>query len=115
MTSLTVAPTAAHAGGGGCIDYSRNGWNIGVCSGDNGRTVFGDLYVNARGSLGSVCTISITIVNSAGTPVKNRNDGCYAGHHPAIDYPLNAKYHTVGSVVVNGVQKVGGSSFVTTP
>ncbi|MEU1844388.1 hypothetical protein [Micromonospora sediminicola] len=112
-TSLMVAPTAAHAAGGGCIDYIKNGWNIGVCSGDNGSTIFADLYVNVRGSLGSSCYVNIFIVNSSGTPVESRTDGCYAGHHPAITYPLNGKYHTVGRVVVNGVIKVGGSSPTT--
>ncbi|MCW3838926.1 hypothetical protein ONA70_02300 [Micromonospora yasonensis] len=57
--TVTAAPVAAQASpgplaGGGCLT-GGSPWNVGVCSSDNGVTVFGDLYINSRGSLGSSC------------------------------------------------------------
>ncbi|GAA3036275.1 hypothetical protein GCM10020229_54560 [Kitasatospora albolonga] len=48
-TSLVLA-APAEAAGGGCYTPPTNsyGWNVGVCSSDNGVTVSGDVYVNQR-------------------------------------------------------------------
>ncbi|GII22791.1 hypothetical protein Pme01_23880 [Planosporangium mesophilum] len=104
-TGLAVAPSPASAAGGGCSTYVRNGWNIGVCSSDNGATVFGDVYVNARGSLGSSCYIYFSLNKDSlgGGDVAKRQDGCYSGRHGAISAPMSkGTYYTYAVVVVDG-------------
>ncbi|MEV0006478.1 hypothetical protein AB0H28_29950 [Micromonospora sp. NPDC050980] len=69
--TLSAVPIAAQASsddysalaGGGCVTSTQNSWNVGVCSSDNGATVFGDLYVNSRGSLGSSCYVNYKILD----------------------------------------------------
>lgn len=109
---VAVSPLSASASGGGCIDYIKNGWNIGVCSSDNGTKLFGDMYVNTRGSLGSTCYIYIELIQVSGNVGKgNRTDGCSSGHHPALSATMTGHtYYTRAKVVVNGVTKVWGES-----
>jgi len=109
---LAVFPSPASAAGGGCIDWSKNRWSIGVCSSDNCRTVFGDVDVNARGSLGSSCYVYFKIVDTANRVRASRQDGCYRGHHSAISAPLQRglEYRTEAQVVVDGATKVSGYS-----
>jgi hypothetical protein len=99
------------ASGGGCEDHISNGWNIGVCSSDNGTRVYGDIYVNTRGSLGSVCRIEFYIKDSADSTKASRIDGCYLGHHSPISATMNSGcYRTESLVFVNGAIKGGGIS-----
>ena len=107
--ALAMSPSPAAAAGGGCIDAVGNGWNVGVCSADDGVTVFADIYVNARGSLGSSCYIERYIARYSGSGTFEgafslRTDGCAAGHHSAITTPkLSGKlYRQYARVVVNG-------------
>jgi hypothetical protein len=104
------------AAGGGCIDHIRNGWNLGVCVSAPNR-VYGDIYVNTRGSLGTQCYIDIEITqydryNNFEGIVRKRTDGCYAGHHPAISAPKYSgkTYRTFSRVMVNGALKNYGNS-----
>ncbi|MFG2052369.1 hypothetical protein ACGFIW_33670 [Micromonospora sp. NPDC048935] len=118
LTSLVTTagligrPSSAMASGGGCIDYSKNGWNVGVCSSDNGSRVYGDIYVNARGSLGSSCYITFYINKSGGGLASNvRHDGCYSGHHSATSAPMSSGcYYNSFEVVVNDTIKDSGTS-----
>ena len=116
VAGVLVAASPAMAAGGGCIDYIRNGWNVGSCISAPNR-VYGDIYVNTRGSLGTKCSIDIVIdqydVNQRlEGQVASRTDGCYPGHHPAISYGhfTNKQYRTFTAVVVNDGFKDGGYS-----
>lgn len=112
-TGLAAAPTAALASpgatplaGGGCLTTTSNGWNVGVCSASVGSTVYGDLYVNSRGSLGSSCYVKYRLLETTtGTWVADSgNQSCYLGHHPNISAPkrTNQRYRNYGYVYVNG-------------
>ena len=92
----------------------RDSWNVGVCSSDNGATVFGDLYVNSRGSLGSSCYVNYKILDiKAGSFVADSgNQSCYVGHHPNISTPKRSgqRYRNYGFVYVNGVNVFASTS-----
>jgi hypothetical protein len=99
----------ANAAGGGCNTYTQTpggtvGWNIGVCSSDNGRTVYGDGYLNNRGSVGPTgCNVTLQVVDiTEGYAVKvQRTDGCYTGHHPAISTQLVSGHRYRTNVKMN--------------
>jgi hypothetical protein len=119
---IVLAPSPAMASGGGCIDHSNVGWNVGVCSSDNGVSVYGDIYVNRRGSLGSSCYIRFEILqhNVFGwVPITGRTDGCYAGRHSRISVRPSSgtftfmEFHTSMRVVVNGATVNNGWSPLT--
>lgn len=113
---LAAAPSPAMAAGGGCTDYIRSGWNVGVCSSDNGNTVFGDVYVNARGPLGSVCNVLYRIIylDNSGNwrNTSPKRDGCHLGRHSAISLPASygTIFETHFDVVVNNRSVHSGSS-----
>lgn len=119
---LSATPASAQSGdqnaaplaGGGCVTSTQNGWNVGVCASDNGATVFGDLYVNSRGSLGSSCYVLYRLLDqNTGTWVASSgNHSCYTGHHPNISAPKVAghRYLNYGYVYVNGVNVFASTS-----
>ncbi len=114
----------AAAAGGGCKPVTGSSWNIGVCTADNGTTVFADLYVNSRGSVGSTCTIYrwIERYNAGGTiqeakyPATARTSTCTLGHKPSISAPkVSGKwYRQYMWVSVNGSTVLSGTSYWTT-
>ncbi|SCF46438.1 hypothetical protein [Micromonospora mirobrigensis] len=111
VAGLAITPSPAMAYGGGCTDYSRNGWNVGVCSSDNGIRVYGDIYVNTRGSLGGRCSIVMGLFKSGGSLVASRTDGCYSGHHSPISAPMSGGcYYNSFSVNVDGYLRDNGTS-----
>ena len=104
---VLVAASPAMAAGGGCIDHLRSGWNVGVCISAPNR-VYGDFYVNTRGSLGSKCSIDMQIYeyDIAGNwwaIVAVRTDGCNTGHHAAMSTGryTGKNYRTFVRVVVD--------------
>lgn len=124
LSAAIVPSTSATAAEGGCIDAVGSGWNVGVCSSDNGSTVFADLYVNSRGSTGSSCEIRRWIgrYNSGGTSLEIKYPPSYApancalGHKSNISAPkVSGKwYREYMWVVVNGRQVLNGFSKWTT-
>ncbi|GAB1819094.1 hypothetical protein [Herbidospora sp. RD11066] len=117
-TALPSSPAAA--AGGGCATKTGSGWNIGICTADNGVTVFADLYVNARGSIGSTCQILrwIRRFSSSGAqeniiyPSNGKTEACTVGYKPAITAPMvsGKRYRQYASVWVNGILIVDGYS-----
>ncbi|MCY1141547.1 hypothetical protein OWR29_26415 [Actinoplanes sp. Pm04-4] len=113
---IVVAASPAMAAGGGCIDYSRNRWNVGVCI-SAPSAVYGDIYVNTRGSLGGECYIELSIIRYTSADavegtVASRIDGCNAGHHSAISATKYSgkRYRMFARVFVNQVVVDAGSS-----
>ncbi|SNS74697.1 hypothetical protein SAMN05421812_101634 [Asanoa hainanensis] len=100
----------ASAAGGGCFTAVRSGWNIGVCSSDNGSSVFGDIYINSRGTFSS-CSVSYKLVTSnSGTLLKQRgNHSCTTGHHSAISAAMPAG----GAITVMTLTVNGNSTYLT--
>jgi hypothetical protein len=107
MFAMGVHTPAAVAAGGGCSppDGLQNGWDVAVCSSDNGVRVSADVYVNVRGSLGSSCFVRYMIYDKTdGQYVKvSANESCAFGHKPQIHAPKvrGHRYYTVGQVAVN--------------
>jgi hypothetical protein len=89
VAMVTGAAPAANAAEGGCNTNSQGSWNVGVCSSDNGVRVFGDVYINRRGSLGSRCTVSYELEDLSTDRIVARsgNQSCFLGRHPAISAP----------------------------
>lgn len=118
LAAGTAMAPAASAAGGGCNTTTQNGWNVGVCSSDNGVRVSGDLYVNRRGSLGSTCIVKYGIwdENLGGYVQLSPNQSCYLGRHPEIHAPKvpGHRYVNVGIVYVNGAVVFSGESKTTT-
>ncbi|MGW3346016.1 hypothetical protein ACWDA3_22130 [Nonomuraea rubra] len=113
---LAAAPTSAMAAGGGCLNYVRSGWNIGVCSSDNGVRVSGDVYINARGSLGSSCVLIFGIFNiTRDRTMVSTTVPCKLGRSPEIHTPKEAghRYQNTALIEVNGNYVVGGVSKTT--
>ncbi|MFI6744114.1 hypothetical protein ACIBI9_65605 [Nonomuraea sp. NPDC050451] len=113
---LAAAPTSAVAAGGGCLNYARSGWNIGVCSSDNGVRVSGDVYINARGSLGSSCVLIFGIFNiTRDKTMVSTSVPCSLGRSPEIHTPKEAghRYQNTALIEVNDNYVVGGVSKTT--
>ena len=105
VAMVTGAAPAANAAGGGCITNSQGSWNVGVCSSDNGVRVFGDLYINRRGSLGSRCTVSYELEDMSTDRIVARSgpQTCFLGRHPEISAPKQPghEYINIARVKVN--------------
>lgn len=114
VAGLVIPASPAMASGGGCKDHIKNGWNVGVCSSDNGVRVYGDFYVNTRGSLGSECYIVVWLMyGTSGDDLGYRTDGCASGHHPASSAVMPAyrgPYYTLANVFVNDKIVLAGAS-----
>jgi hypothetical protein len=111
--TLTVA-APAQAAGGGCNTYTRNGWNVGACSSDNGVRVSGDAYINQRGSLGSNCWVRYGIYDETiqDYVALTGKQSCYTGRHPEIHatkVPGHEYRNYVGVVVDNRTVWYDGS------
>ncbi|MFB9370741.1 hypothetical protein ACWCYY_34715 [Kitasatospora sp. NPDC001664] len=118
-TSLVLA-APAEAAGGGCYTPPTNsyGWNVGVCSSDNGVTVSGDVYVNQRGSLGSSCRVSYGLYDETDqkyVALSDKYQACYTGRHPAIHATKvpGHNYRNYAGVVVDNRTVYYQSSYVT--
>lgn len=114
---LATGAGPAAAADGGCLDYAANGWSIGVCSSDNGVRVSGDVYVNARGSLGSACGVNFGIYDlTLGRYMTTTATPCTLGRTPELHTTKVAghRYQTIAAVVVNGATRVSGRSKITT-
>jgi hypothetical protein len=116
-TAFHVTPPPAHAGGGGCLPKTMNGWSASACSSDNGVRVSGDLYLDVVGGYGGECEIyydlwddtSHRIVAHAGP------QGCYLGRHPEIHATKvpGHIYWTAAEIRMNDVPVWWGTSFIT--
>lgn len=118
--SLALALAApARAAGGGCYTPPTNsyGWNVGVCSSDNGVRVSGDVYVNQRGSLGSSCRVTYGIWDETDQKyvALSGNQSCYTGRHPEIHATKvpGHGYRNYAGVVVDNRTVYYQSSYLT--
>ncbi|WP_203935569.1 hypothetical protein, partial [Planosporangium mesophilum] len=94
-------------------DYAKNGWNIGVCSSDNGRVVYGDLYVNALGSQGRSCNEKIEIYKVGyGRVALAYLASCgFTGYRGEVSAGMEkGTYYAYGSIIVDDVTVVSGRS-----
>jgi hypothetical protein len=103
----------AQASGGGCYTpASQNGWNIGVCTSDDGVYVYGDFYINTVGTgSGSSCHSYLDIWDATADMNLTGNDwkGCAPGHHTwssvgtgKVKMHAGHKYYAWVDIVWNG-------------
>ena len=114
-----VAPAAAEDGG--CSQSpTAQGWQMAVCSSDDGISVFGDIYINSRGSNPDGCRVAYQIWNlNTGRPVGEFSgwNSCYLGHHPNVRAKpkvAGVHYKNIAVLVVNDVTVIRWSSIETT-
>jgi hypothetical protein len=110
VLGAVLAASPAQAAGGGCnTTTSGYGWNVGVCSGDNGVDITGDFYVNVIGYHTGFCTIYGWQENTSGQVFHSHYYGCVTGHRvvdsTSVSYgPLRT--HVRVEVVTNGTTYV---------
>ncbi|MGY0235157.1 hypothetical protein [Longispora urticae] len=115
-SALLASP--AQASGGGCNDITQNGWHLGVCSSDNGVTMYPDYYINAAPSWSGSCTSkSRWEIWQNGSIVGYSswaNAGCARGHYTrngvsiegrssSLEFRTRVQISLNGSTVYNGV------------
>jgi len=112
VVALPASP--AHAGGGGCITWSKNGYSVGVCVSARDGYAYPDLYLNAQPAQGSNCTIRSQMIGPGGDPFRTVYYPCVLGHHGPFRFYLTQKgyhyYHLV-HVIENGRTKLTGNSY----
>lgn len=104
VAGAIVGAPPASAAGGGCKPYADNGWNISVCSSDNGVRVSGDVYVNRMGSKGRSCAVYYGLFNETeGKFEETQGVSCKLGRTPEIHTPKRAgyRYFNYGWVVID--------------
>lgn len=112
--ALAAVPAgAAQAYGGGCINWSANGFHVGVCASERDGSAYPDLYLNGQPANGANCTIRSQIIGPGGDPFRTVYYPCTLGHHGPFRYYLSVKgyhyYHLV-AITVNGTRMLTGNS-----
>lgn len=119
MVGLLTFAAPADAAGGGCFPRTGGGFAIGVCSSDNGITVFGDIYIDKLGFTGSSCYVTYQIrdwTTSSWVGNSSGRQACGLGHYPnvAAGKVAGHMYQNRARVYVNGTKVFEGDSYYTT-
>lgn len=119
LSALSVSGASpAMAAGGGCSTTTQNGWRVATCSSDNGVRVYGDVYIEKQGSLGSLCQLTYYLEQwtAAGwSKIYVATEHCNIGHHPALSTGKAAgvKYRNHSYIYVNQKVVHEGTSYTT--
>ncbi|WP_162907250.1 hypothetical protein [Allorhizocola rhizosphaerae] len=110
VVAMVVVANPAHASGGGCSDITQRNWHIGVCSGDDGRFMYPDFYINAPAPYSGTCTSKVRVDVFRDGVLQGYTgwveDGCAIGHYwgspVKIEGRTNLDFRTRVQIVVNG-------------
>ena len=96
VTTVVIAEPA-HAFGGGCTTVTKSGWNVGVCTSDDGVYMSGDYYINAKPA-GASCSLYSEYRRIDYGPIvagPYPSSPCFLGQHLAVGkYYLRDSPHT---------------------
>jgi hypothetical protein len=108
--SLAIA-SPAQASGGGCSTVTQGGFNIGVCSGDDGVWMYPDHYINSKasGANDSNCHTQSRVEGSNGTVTNWSIGGCSTGHWDQPNWKIQGYSSSIGwrnrvEVIYNGTK-----------
>lgn len=113
------AMPAAAAGGGCSQSPTHSGWQIAVCSSDDGIRVFGNIYINRQGSGVGSCQVEYRlwdVYNVEPVGFWSSYQSCNLGIHPAIyaDKKPGIAYRNIAILHINGTPLFSWSSKLTT-